>query len=272
MMQGPSRDAAIVAGEQLDRVLAERGSDPDTLSTELFSVAHLLDREVTLRRLLVDQSRSGADRAGLADGLLTAQVSADTRSVVRAAVRERWSRPSDLANALEDLAVQAVVASAERAGRLDEVEDELFRFRRIVLAEPALRTALADPRGDGAGKATLLDSLIGDKVSPQTRTLVDQAVRDLDARSLEHALDHYSGVVAARRERLVAHVRAVTDLTDVQRSRLVAVLARIYGRQIALNVETDPSVLGGLSVRVGDEIVDATVAARLDEARRRLAG
>ena len=70
----------------------------------------------------------------------------------------------------------------------------------------------------------------------------------------------------------MAHVRSVTDLTAEQRDRLTAALSRLYGRSVALNVEIDATVLGGLAVRLGDEVVDATVLARLDEARRRLAG
>ena len=92
------------------------------------------------------------------------------------------------------------------------------------------------------------------------------------SRTVEHTLERFSAVTAARRERLVAHVRSVTDLTNAQRERLVAALSTMYGRDVALNVETDESVLGGLTIQLGDEVLDASVLARLEEARRRLAG
>ncbi|MEJ7726243.1 MAG: F0F1 ATP synthase subunit delta [Actinomycetes bacterium] len=271
MNQGASRDALAAAAAELEQVIESDRADTDALGDELFAVGRLLSRQTALRRALWDRSRSGTDRAGLLDTMLAAQLSDPTRKVLRTAVGQRWASPRDLADAVEDLAVRAVVASADQAGALDRLEDELFRFRRIMVGDQDLRSALTG-EVDVDRKSALLDALIGGKVADQTRTLIDQAVLARSSRNVEHTLERYSGVAAARRERLVAHVRSVTDLTAEQRDRLTAALSRLYGRSVALNVEIDATVLGGLAVRLGDEVVDATVLARLDEARRRLAG
>lgn len=272
MNQGASRDALAAAAAELEQVIESDRADTDALGDELFAVGRLLSRQTALRRALWDRSRSGTDRADLLDTMLSAQLSDPTRKVLRTAVGQRWASPRDLADAVEDLAVRAVVASADQAGALDRLEDELFRFRRIMVGDQDLRSALTG-EVDADRKSALLDALIGGgKVADQTRTLIDQAVLARSSRNVEHTLERYSGVAAARRERLVAHVRSVTDLTAEQRDRLTAALSRLYGRSVALNVEIDATVLGGLAVRLGDEVVDATVLARLDEARRRLAG
>lgn len=272
MSQGASRGADAEVQAELERVLGQDGTDAEVVSRELFAVSGLFGRELTLRRTLADPSRTADARAGMVDALLAGKVSDATRQVVGAVVRQRWSVPSHLGNALDDLAVRATVQSAARSGTLDRVEDELFRFRRILVGEPELRTALSDHGLDADRKVALVGDLVGDRVAPQTRALLDQAVRDRRGRTVEHTLERFTALAAATRERLVAHVRSVVELDDAQRGRLGAALARIYGRDVALNVELDPSVLGGISVRVGDEVVDATVLARLDEARRRLVG
>lgn len=272
LLQGASREAAAAAVARLEELLRQPDADPAVVGDELFAVTTLISAEPALRRAVSDPSRSPEARAGMLDALLSGQVSPATRAVLGAVARERWTRPRDLTDTLEELAVRATVAGVRTGAELDAVEDELFRFRQIVVGNPALRTALADSAGPQDRRTRLLDSLLADKVAPTTRQLVDQAMRHPRGRTLEAAIDDYSRVVAERRARLVAHVRAVTDLTDSQRERLAAALARMYGHEVALNVEIDPSVIGGMSVRVGDEVVDATIASRLDDARRRLAG
>lgn len=272
LLQGASRQAAAAAVDRLEELLRRPDADPVVLGDELFAVTTLVTGEPALRRAVSDPSRSANDRAGMLDALLAGQVAPATRAVLGAVTRERWTRPRDLTDTLEELAVRATVAGVRTGAELDAIEDELFRFRQIVVGNPALRTALADTTGPAERRQQLLDTLVGAKVAPTTRRLIDQAVRQPRGRTLEIAIDDYSRVVAERRARLVAHVRVITDLTDSQRERLAAALARMYGHEVALNVEVDPSVVGGMSVRVGDEVVDATIASRLDEARRRLAG
>lgn len=272
LLQGVSRQAVGVAVEALDGVLDRADESPATVGDELFAVTALIDAEPTLRRTVTDPSRTADERAALLDALLDGKVSSATREVVQTVVRQRWTRPRDLSDTLESLGVRASVAAIGSARELDAVEDELFRFRQIVVANAELRAALADVTGPADRRGDLLDALLGGKVAVTTRRLVDQAVTRPRGRTIENALDAISKIVADRRERLVAHVRAARDLSDEQRDRLVAALTRMYGHEVALNVEIDETVVGGLSVRVGDEVVDATIAGRLDEARRRLVG
>ncbi|WP_308207596.1 F0F1 ATP synthase subunit delta [Actinomadura madurae] len=115
-----------------------------------------------------------------------------------------------------------------------------------------------------------MNALLDGKVTPATLTLVTELVLRPRGRSLESGLAEYGRLVAQRRQRLVALVRTPSALSDGQRTRLAAVLAAAYGHEVHLNIEIDPTVIGGLSIELGDEIIDGTIAGRLDDVRRRL--
>jgi F-type H+-transporting ATPase subunit delta len=269
-MRGASRGSFIMAREQLTAALADR-ADPAVLGEELFAVTHLLDRELGVRRALTDATSLSAARSGLARRLLDGRVSGPTLNLITGMADSRWSSPRDLADAAEELAVLATAAAAEADGQLDDLEDELFRFGRILSAEPALRSALANPALPGEGKRSLLDTLLAAKVTPATLRLITQAVVYPRGRNLEMTLAEYGRLAAAWRERLIAVVRVAAGLTEDQRGRLSAALSHTYGHDVHLNVVVDPEVVGGISVQIGDELIDGSVASRLATLRQRLA-
>jgi len=271
-MQGASRESLKAARETLGALISSSDTDLARLSDELFSVTALLDREHPLRRALTDPARDGDARVGLARAVLGEQVGGATADLLAWVVRARWSVPRDLATALELLAVEAQVAAAERAGRLDEVEDELFRVSRAVAGAPDLRAALSDLSAPVESRAALIEGLLGGRTTQETRRLVRQAVVAPRGRTFDRTAEIYAQVAADRRSRLVATVTAVDPLTEEQRRRLAAVLQRIYGHEVHLNVQLDPTLVGGIRVELGDEVIDGSVESRLDDARRRLAG
>jgi F-type H+-transporting ATPase subunit delta len=271
-LQGASRESLAAARDTLGTLLRAGDTDLTALSAELFDVTSLLDREKGLRRALTDPSRSGDDRAGLARGVLGEQVGSAALDVLVWAVRARWSAPRDLADAVELLAVEARVAAAEKAGRLDAVEDELFRTARVVAGAPGLRVALADRSAPVGSRSALIEGLLEGKAREETVRLVRRAVEAPRGRSFDRTLEEYGRVAAERRSRLVATVTATVPLTEEQRGRLGAALARIYGHTVQLNIQLDPALIGGIRVEIGDELIEGSVVARLDDARRRLAG
>ncbi|WP_188190624.1 F0F1 ATP synthase subunit delta [Nonomuraea sp. SYSU D8015] len=269
-MRGLSRTSLAEVEERFNAVAGS--ADLGTLSDELFAVADLLDREHGLRRALSDQARPAEQKARAARALLGGKVSEAAIATTEAAVSARWSRAGDLADVLERLGVIAAAAEAESQSRLDDVEDELFRFGRIVAANPELRRALADAAAPEPGRRQLLSDLLGDKVAPTTLRLITQLVVHPRGRSLETGLEEVGQLVAQQRQRLVAVVRSAVELSEEQKRRLTAWLRTSYGRDVHLNVEVDKRVLGGFSVRIGDEIIDTTIVGRIEEVRRRLAG
>lgn len=271
-MNGASREALSAARESLDALTDNTSVDATKLADELTSVTALLDREVSLRRVLTDPAQSGEAKAELAQRLLSGQVGGETVDLVSGMVRSRWSRSRDLVDAAEELANIADLTAVQKAGALDDVEDELFRFGRIVSSSPELRSALTDKAAKATAKGELLRSLLGGKAHATTERLVVRLVTQPRGRSLEAGLESLSKLAAARRNRMVAVVTSAVPLSDQQKQRLGAVLAKLYGRAMHLNLDVDPTVLGGITVQVGDEVINGSIAERLDEATRRLAG
>ncbi|MPQ99936.1 F0F1 ATP synthase subunit delta [Modestobacter sp. I12A-02628] len=272
-MDASSRAAIVEARTRLDAVAAGQGGDALlALADELFAVAHLLDGQPTLRRALADASARPEDRAGLVQRLLGQQVSAGTLEVVQAVARARWSRPLDLVEATETLAREAALDAAEQRGELDSVEDELFRFGRIIGGDPELTRLLGDRSASREGKTVLLDRLLGGRVSPVTERLVRNSLTSPHVHNAENSVERLSELASSRRGRSVAHITSAVPLSPEQEQRLAGLLERMYGRPVGLQIAVDREVLGGLVIRVGDEVIDGSVAHRLDEAGRRLAG
>jgi F-type H+-transporting ATPase subunit delta len=269
-MRGISRATLAGLEERLAPLTTSAGA-ATSLGNELLAVAGLLASQPVLRRALADPSRPGEARSQLATSVLQGKVSDAASGLVAAAAAGRWSVPSDLTDAVEQMAVQAIAAAAELEGRLDNLEDDLFRFGRIVANQPDLRIALTNPFAPAQAKSDLLSQLLAGKVTPEALRLITEAAVSPLGRSLDLSLEEYARLAARRRERIVAEVHAAVALTDDQRARLAATLATAYGHQVHLNVVVDPKVVGGMTVRVGDELIDGSVATRLATARRGLA-
>jgi len=243
-----------------------------TVGDELFAVLHLLDSEPGLRRALADPSKPADEKGAIVVALLHGKVTPATEELVAATVRAQWAGPADMTDALEQLAVEAFAIAAEESGQLDDLEDELFRFSRVVASEPELRAALSEPVLPDEGKRGLVNTLLADKVTPVTLRLVTEMSLHPRGRPLVVSLDMCTRIAAERRQRLIAVVRTATDLSAEQRRRLADALAGIYGHEVYVNIVIDPEVMGGMTIQVGDELIDASVASRLAAVRRKLAG
>ncbi|WP_255951973.1 F0F1 ATP synthase subunit delta [Streptomyces odontomachi] len=271
-MSNATRQSSAAARERLEALTDNSSVDTSALAAQLLAVTDLLDREAGLRGTLTDPGIEGQRKADLVAALFRGKIDAEALDLVSGLVRSRWSRARDLTHTCEQLAFLAEIIGAERSDALDDVEDELFRFGRIVSGSVELRAALSDRRAPAGAKAELVHSLLGSRVNPVTDRLIVRLVTQPRGRSLDAGIDSLTKLAAARRNRVVAVVVSAVPLSDQQKQRLGASLAKIYGRQVHLNLDVDPSVLGGVSVRVGDEVITGTIADRLDEAARRMAG
>jgi F-type H+-transporting ATPase subunit delta len=272
-MGAASRESLAVATRALDQLIDRtQAADLGKVADELFLVTGLLERQHGLRRTLADPATDPDRRQALLERVLGDRLDPRTLDLLRLLVRSRWSGPRDLTDAVEAFGQRAALGMTGRGGGLDDVEDELFRFGRILEAEPRLRLLLEDRAAPADRRVELLDRLVGRRVNPASRRLLEQAVRSPRGRTLDRAVAELVELAAARRERYVAYVTAPAPLSEEQERRLTATLARVYGRQVSLQVAVEPSLLGGLVIRVNDEVVDGSVVSRLAEVRHRLAG
>jgi F-type H+-transporting ATPase subunit delta len=263
----PGRAAA---GRSAPSAATDTAARAESVGDDLFSVLHLLDREHGLRRALADPSRPADEKGAIAVDLLHGKVSEPAEALVAATVRAHWASSADMTDALEQLAVEAFAFAAEDRGQLDDLEDDLFRFGRVVATQPELRAALSESVVSVEHKQELVNALLGGKVSPVALRLISEMSLHPRGRSLVTSLDMCTRIAAERRRRLIAVVRTPTAPTAQQRQRLAQALAGIYGHEVYINVVIDPTVVGGMTIQVGDELIDGSVATRLGSLRRKL--
>jgi F-type H+-transporting ATPase subunit delta len=263
---GASAEALSELTAQLEEAVS--GTSAGQVGDELFVVSQLFRSEPGLRRFATDTTLPAEAKQGMVTAVLGPRLQAAVLELLTQAVGRRWTSGRDLPDALERLSEIAIVKSAGTSAGLT---DEIFSLNQIVNADPALRDALSDPGRSVDDKRALLDSLLSGKAQPATVTLAKQALAGT-YHTFNGALLAYREVAATVEGETVATVRVARALSDTDRQRLVDVLSRQYDAQVHLNEVVDPSVLGGISVEIGDQVIDGTISSRLDDARRRLAG
>jgi F-type H+-transporting ATPase subunit delta len=269
---GSSRQSLVIARGQLDAavkgVTAVAASE---LSAELFFAADTFAKNTSLRRAFADPSRDSAAKAALVKDLFGTSMGAASLKVLTEVSTLRWSAGGDIVHVLEQLAIEAEASAANINGDLDSVEDQLFEVSRTVADNYELRKALVGA-GTSEAKSALVTELLAKKASPSTTKLAIALISHLRGRSIESAFADYLFGLANRRNRLIALVRVATDITAAQKDRLAAAIEKQVGQPISINIQVDPSIIGGVSVKFADDLVDGSISNRLASAGRALVG
>ena len=246
---------------------AASAAEMNSLPSDLFAVVDALDSSVALRRALTDPTTSETSRQRLVHSLLDSKVSSTAVDIVAQAARMRWAGGRSFTGALERQAVRAQFMVADSEGNLEDTEDDLFRFARVVEANPDLRNALSDRTVPLSKRQELVEQLLAGRATPATVALAKRAVAARE-RTFAHTIEGFVTLAAAQKNRVVATVRVADPLTSVQRERLRRSLSQQAGREVTMQEIVDPDVLGGVHIELGDEVIEGTVAERLEQARR----
>lgn len=267
-LRGASAGAFAVLTSELASV-ANSEEAAASAGAGLYSASQAFRSEAAMRRFAADATAASEAKQGLVRDLFGSQISESALTVLLSAVSQRWTKGSDLVAALERLSEIALVRST--GSEAERLVDELFSVERMVQDNSELRDALSDPARSVADKSALVDSLLAGKALPATAVLVKQALSG-SYRTVSNAVAEYQKVAAEVRNEAVATVRVATALTADQERRLGAALAAQYGREVHLNTLIDPAVIGGIKVEIGDDVIDGSIASKLDVAQRALAG
>lgn len=268
-MHAASREALAALSKALPQQITDV-AQAATIGTQLFDVVEVLDGERPLRVAIADASSVPEDRARLVSEVFGSKVAPATAEVLSQAVKQQWSTPRELRSGLVDLGRQALLIGADKDGRLEEVEGELFSLSRILESEPELTGLLSDRAADAKQKRALLANVLYGKVSMFTEALALQVI----GRPEDNPIDDVAALserAAALRGRRVARVTSANALTQQQKDALAEKLGKIYGSDISVHADVDESLLGGLSVRVGDELIDGSIASKIARLRAELA-
>jgi len=272
-MRSASRDAQLALVDRFDSMATSLTSDQlSTLSAELASVAQLLLREPILARHLAEATGETEAKKELLARLLGGKADANTIELLDTAVSVRWSATKDFGGAVEHVARLSLLVRAEREHQADEVAEQLFRFGRVLQSAPRLNNLLGDYSKPAQDRVSLLRGVLdrAGGTNPTAGALLTQTIELLHGDRADEAVQDLAQLAVAHRGELVAEVAAADELTESQRRRLAEVLARIYHHPVSVQLNVDPELLGGLSVAVGDEVIDATLSSRLAAAETRL--
>lgn len=242
------------------------------VATGILAAAQVIETEVQLRNLLTDGGRTSEDRSKLAAELFDNKIHVESVKLIMATVALRWSSGKELVEVLEQAAYRVLFSAAESEQVLDRVEEEVFRFARLVTQNGELQMGLTNPAYDAEAKAKLIENLLIDKAHPYTVKVLSHVAAHLRGRRTDRVFEEVADLAAARRSRLRAKMRVAVLLDDNQRTRLTNVLTKIYQKPIHLDEVVDPTIMGGIEIRVADDVIDGTIAGRLRQARHQVAG
>lgn len=270
-LRAASRDSVIEVVKRFDQVVEGLDADALTgLAGDLASTTKLLRREAVLARHLADPSSSSELRVQLVGRVLSGKVSDGALEVLKTAAGQRWSSTNDLIHGVQHTARLALLVRAEREDQIEDVEDQLFRFSRILDAEPQLITLLSEYAAPVDGRIGLLNKVLARRASKNTADLLRQTIELLHGERADEAVRDLANLAVSRRGEVVAHVRAAAELTEAQHTRLTELLGRIYAHPVSLQLDVDPDLIGGLSIAVGDEVIDGSLASKLAAAETQL--
>lgn len=271
-MHAASREALTRVGEFLDQTIQSDNTVTVAAQTgmELFEVVDVLDSERSLRIALADSSVDGDQRAGIVEKLFGGKISEPTLAVLKHAASTTWSTPRDLREGLVTLGRRSLLRGAQSQGQLEQVESELFELSRLFGREAKLIQLLSDRGAASNERRGLLANVLYGKVTMFTEALALQAI----GRPEKNPIDDVSAIssqAAQLRGRSVARVISAGELNEDQQAALADKLGKIYGREMAVHTEVDPSLLGGAVIRVDDEVIDGSTRSKLDRMRAALA-
>ena len=272
-MKAASREAQAQVMDQLEQLIQNADNSVAAaaqIGTELFLTVDQLDSERSLRVAVADTSLDAEQRSGIIKDVFGDKVAEPTLNILNAAAAAEWSNPREFRTGLVNLGRRALELGAQEQGQLEQVENELYQLSVLLEGEKELTQLLSDRTATPAQKRGLLASVIYGKVTMFTEALALQVIGRPEHNPVDDLAELAKGV-AELRGKTVARVRAAEALNDTQRDALANKLEQIYGREMAIHTEVDPSLLGGMVIRVGDEVIDGSTRGKISRLRTDLA-
>jgi len=262
-MGSSTREALVEARE----ALAGLGKVDLATGEQLLAAGRVIGDSSPLLAALVDATAEANDKRSIVDAVF-ANYTAPAKTLLGAVASSRWSNGGDLLAGIEEIGFRVLARSAAASV---SIEDELFTFGTAVSSNPELELAVSSKLGSAESKATLVRDLLGAKASKQTIAILEHLVQQPRDRRIGTLLKDAASAVADERGFSIATVTTAAALSAAQVTRLTAALGASYGREIHINHIVDPTIVGGMRVQIGDDVIDGTIARRLTDLRLQLA-
>ena len=262
--------ATRVALEEAKARLSSLGSQVDLATgEELFAAGRIIGDSSHLLGALSDPGVDAPIKVALVKQLFAPGYGRTTVELLEGIASSRWSSHTDLLAGIEEIGIRAVAKSAPTSAAVDS---ELFEFGRAVTSDAKLELALGSKLGSTDQKRGLVERLLGGRASQQTVAIARQLVTQPRGRRIGELIRYASTIVADESGSAVATVTTAVPLGATQLQRLETALAAQYGRRVQLNEVIDASVIGGIRIQIGDDVIDGSVSTRINDLRLQLAG
>lgn len=266
-----SRIADRVSRDSLAPKLRATAEDAWRIGNELFSVTNVLDRNIRLERALTDPSRPVEDKVALLNELVGDQAHEMTMKILTDLVGRRWSRVSDIANAVEDFGVDGMMYYADATDATLQVSIELAELHSALLNLPVVRSGLSSDRAPAEARIKLLYALVGNKdLNKVTMRLAEHAACNPRRRRYLSTIHWLINKFSRHMGESMVTVTTAAPLNPEQIDKLIAVYSKRLRRPVHINSNVDPTVIGGMRIEIGDEVTDNTVVAQLQQLQRRV--
>lgn len=266
-----SRIADRVSRDSLAPKLRATAEDAWRIGNELFSVTNVLDRNIRLERALTDPSRPVEDKVALLNKLVGDQAHEMTMEILTDLVGRRWSRVSDIANAVEDFGVDGMMYYADATDATLQVSIELAELHSALLNLPVIRSGLSSDHAPAEARIKLLYALVGNKdLNKVTMRLAEHAACNPRRRRYLSTIHWLINKFSRHMGESMVTVTTAAPLNPEQVDKLIAVYSKRLGRPVHINSNVDPTVIGGMRIEIGDEVTDNTVVAQLQQLQRRV--
>lgn len=266
-----SRIADRESRDSLAPKLRDTREDAWRIGNELFTITKVLDDSIQLERALTDPSRPVADKVAVLTELLGDNVHPMTMEIMTDLVSRHWSRARDIANAVEDFGVDAMMYYADATGATLQVSVELSELHSALLNLPVVRAKLYDYQATSEARVKLFREVFSGKtLNKVTMRLAEHATCNLRRRRYLETIQWMINKFSRHMGESMVTVTTATPLKKEQIKRLVEVYSAKVGRQVHINSVVDPTVLGGMRIQVGDEVTDNTVVAQLQNLHRKV--
>ena len=266
-----SRIADRVSRDSLAPKLRATAEDAWRIGNELFSVTNVLDRNIRLERALTDPSRPVEDKVALLNKLVGDQAHEMTMEILTDLVGRRWSRVSDIANAVEDFGVDGMMYYADATDATLQVSIELAELHSALLNLPVIRSGLSSDHAPAEARIKLLYALVGNKdLNKVTMRLAEHAACNPRRRRYLSTIHWLINKFSRHMGESMVTVTTAAPLNQGQIDRLIAIYTKKVGRPVHINSTVDPTVIGGMRIEIGDEVTDNTVVAQLEQLQRKV--
>lgn len=270
-MSQASRDSLAQLHTELKDSLSVGGVE---LGAELFAALKVIDENGALRRAITDPTVEAKRRQELMSKVFATKVSANAVTILQSIAGARWSTERELGDAVEEIAASAVIYSTEQDGLagLEALTQQLLEFNHAVEASHELQRALTDQQSPVANRGDLAVTLMTADATNAAKVLVRQAVELPRGLKPVDLVRRFADLSAQQQRQWIADVTVARPLQQAQVDRLAKSLSKAFGRELTLNIETDTQLVGGIRIQVGDEVIDSSVATRLNDLNTKLAG